>query len=56
MKNCRNCGAPLDKHGDCEYCGTKSPVQVRSRIEITADSIRLYADEQCVYDGNDESE
>ena len=25
-KNCRNCGAPLNEHGDCEYCGTKQTV------------------------------
>ena len=40
-KNCRNCGAPLNEDGDCEYCGTKSPRTCESSIEITANSIRI---------------
>ena len=48
-KNCRNCGAPLDENGDCEYCGTKSPRVYESSIEITGDSIRLYAGGRKVY-------
>lgn len=47
-KNCRNCGAPLNEHGDCEYCGTKSPREWSSRIEITAERITFYADERAI--------
>ena len=47
-KNCRNCGAPLDKHGDCEYCGTKSPREFSSRIKLTADGITFIADERAI--------
>jgi hypothetical protein len=43
-KNCRNCGAPLNEQGDCEYCGTKSPRMCSSRIEITADGTRVYTE------------
>ena len=43
-KNCRNCGAPLNEDGDCEYCGTKSPRAWSSGVEITADGIRIYTD------------
>ena len=42
MENCRNCGAPLNKNGDCEYCGTvKQENLVRPYLEITADYIRI---------------
>ena len=37
--NCRNCGAPLNKYGDCEYCGTKK--QMRSEIVMDATGIRI---------------
>lgn len=47
-RNCKNCGAPLNAHGDCEYCGTKRQRVLRSSIEITASSIRLYADDVMV--------
>ena len=30
QKNCRNCGAPLNRHRNCEYCGT--PWQVDDGI------------------------
>lgn len=40
-KNCRNCGAPLNELGDCEYCGTKSQVKTGSYIELTADHIYM---------------
>ena len=43
VQNCRNCGAPLDENGDCEYCGTKSPRSWESVLEITPCSIRLSA-------------
>ena len=33
QKNCRNCGAPLNRHRNCEYCGTKFQVDG----EIVAD-------------------
>ncbi len=51
--NCRNCGAPPDGSGRCQYCGTRSEIMVMdealdgadctrsSYIEITADSIRV---------------
>lgn len=51
--NCRNCGAPPDGSGRCQYCGTQSEIMVmdealdgadctrNSYIEITADSIRI---------------
>lgn len=44
-KNCRNCGAPLDENGDCEYCGTKRQRSYESEIVISADSIRFIAGE-----------
>lgn len=42
-KNCRNCGAPLNEHGDCEYCGTKSPREQEclSHLELSADALRI---------------
>ena len=51
--NCRNCGAPPDGSGRCQYCGTRSEIMVMdealdgadctrsSYIEITADGIRV---------------
>ena len=47
-KNCRNCGAPLNKRGDCEYCGTKGEKTARSGIEIAADHITFWADGQLI--------
>jgi hypothetical protein len=47
-KNCRNCGAPLNAFGDCDYCGTKRQRRPHSEILITADYIRLYADDMCI--------
>ena len=47
-KNCRNCGAPLNEHGDCEYCGTKSPREYRSGIEITESRIIFYVDDRAI--------
>lgn len=44
MTNCKNCGAPLMKNGDCEYCGTKAVSQCRSGMEITAGAIRCWVD------------
>lgn len=39
IKNCPNCGAPLNEHGHCEYCGSKR--QLKSEMVITATEIRL---------------
>lgn len=44
-KNCRNCGAPLTRDGDCEYCGTKRQQKMASRIEMTADRLTLFIDD-----------
>lgn len=44
MTNCKNCGAPLLRNGDCEYCGTKAVSQCRSGFEITAGAIRCWVD------------
>ena len=44
MTNCKNCGAPLMKNGDCEYCGTKAISQCRSGMEMTAGAIRCWVD------------
>ena len=44
MTNCKNCGAPLMKNGDCEYCGTKAISQCRSGMEMTANAIRVWID------------
>lgn len=42
MTNCRNCGAPLNRYGSCDYCGTVSRNgDIQSYMEITADSIRF---------------
>ena len=40
--NCRNCGAPLDKNGDCVYCGTVR--QHKSGVVMTSDSIMFYCE------------
>lgn len=32
QSNCRNCGAPLNRHRNCEYCGT--PWQVDDGIMV----------------------
>ena len=37
--NCRNCGAPLNKDRDCEYCGTKH--QMKSEITMDRNGIKL---------------
>ena len=29
MTNCKNCGAPLPKSGNCEYCGTINEAQTK---------------------------
>ena len=55
-QNCKNCGAPLDPHGDCEYCGTKRQRRIRSQMEITSNYIRIYADDHCVWEGESEDE
>ena len=45
--NCPNCGAPLNRNGECQYCGTidreQEPEQpkVRSYIEQTPTHIRF---------------
>lgn len=56
VQNCRNCGAPLDKNGDCEYCGTRRQRRQGSQIEVTATSIRLWSGDQLVDDGEDDAE
>ena len=52
-RNCRNCGAPVNDRGDCEYCGTRgrrketaSIEMSRSGIVITADRIRFWCGDQ----------
>ena len=37
--NCRNCGAPLNRNRDCEYCGTKH--QMKSEIVMDSFGIRM---------------
>ena len=53
QSNCRNCGAPLNRHRNCEYCGT--PWQMddgilvdvpkinnrKSELVVTANEIRM---------------
>lgn len=39
--NCRNCGAPLGRDGNCEYCGTKSLESHESYINITGERISV---------------
>ena len=46
QENCKNCGAPLNREGDCEYCGTKRQNIARGGIEISADRIILWADDR----------
>lgn len=41
IHNCPNCGAPLNTHGDCEYCGSRRLPAEESEIVITSDSIRI---------------
>ena len=40
ITNCRNCGAPLNSHKDCEYCGTK--YQMKSGVYMDATSIGFF--------------
>lgn len=39
INNCPNCGAPLNKEGHCDYCGSNQ--QPISQIEITATGIKI---------------
>lgn len=51
--NCRNCGAPLNRYRNCEYCGTKFQVddgiivdvpkinQRKSELVVTGSEIRM---------------
>ena len=41
QSNCRNCGAPLNRNKDCDYCGTKH--QMKSGIFMDATSIGFFA-------------
>ena len=40
--NCRNCGAPLDRNGDCVFCGTVR--QHHSSMVMTQDAIMFYCE------------
>lgn len=42
--NCPNCGAVLNEHGHCNYCGTQAKEPIRSGINITSDSITVWCD------------
>ena len=44
-RNCRNCGAPLDSRGDCEYCGTVKQRTGRGGITLTATEITMWVDD-----------
>lgn len=66
MTNCKNCGAPLLKNGDCEYCGTKNQsgiMLVPSSCHVVMDApkigkmvaprlseILFYADNRAIYE------
>lgn len=53
QKNCRNCGAPLNRYRNCDYCGTKFQADdgiivdapkisnVKSEIVVTGNDIRI---------------
>ena len=53
QKNCRNCGAPLNRYRNCEYCGTKFQVDDgiivdvpkinprKSELVVTGSEIRM---------------
>ena len=47
-RNCRNCGAPLDSRGDCEYCGTVKQRTGRSGITLTGTEITMWVDDVMV--------
>lgn len=38
--NCRNCGAPLNRNKDCDYCGTKH--QLKSGVYMDATNIGFF--------------
>ena len=40
QKNCRNCGAPLNRNKDCDYCGTKH--QLKSGVYMDSTSIGFF--------------
>lgn len=40
QSNCRNCGAPLNRNKDCDYCGTKH--QMKSGIFMNATNIGFF--------------
>lgn len=42
--NCRNCGAPLNRFGDCEYCGTMMQARSNSVMELAPDRIMVKVD------------
>ena len=53
QSNCRNCGAPLNRHRNCEYCGTPWQVDdgiivdvnkkwtTKGELVVTANEIRM---------------
>lgn len=53
QSNCRNCGAPLNRHRNCEYCGTPWQMDdgilvdvpkinnLKSELVVTANEIRM---------------
>lgn len=39
MTNCKNCGAPLKKKDECEYCGTINMEERRKNEKAVADLV-----------------
>lgn len=38
--NCRNCGAPLNRYRNCEYCGTKFQVDDGIIVDVPKNNSR----------------
>lgn len=53
-QNCPNCGAPMNKYGGCDYCGTgrqsepEKPPQTEKRIEWDYHGMPLHDNEALV--------
>lgn len=50
ITNCPNCGAPLNKHGICDYCGTilKTPKEVNLDEQVELNIVLRQGKNTCV--------
>lgn len=43
---CKNCGAPLDRHGNCHYCGAR--YQVDGEMAILPKNVNVVMSPKCI--------